>query len=221
VIEVWGAVQGSSRPDRRQCRSRVPLRNLIRCVERTRAGLGDRKQGRTEEGGSAYDAALKEFKKTGAGLRRHTILACSPASIAPQLTAEPQPGHERARLRCRRLKCASRGGYRAPSHHCARCDEERLGSGAICNMGRQAKQVLGVASQTVTRFGRLRVRGRINRSQVPSRFQLTDIFSPIRLNGRFCQVNAVVMALAKESGDDSLVRERCIGVASGPKSIGL
>ena len=26
-------------------------------------------QGRTEEGGSAYDAALKEFKKTGAGLR--------------------------------------------------------------------------------------------------------------------------------------------------------
>jgi hypothetical protein len=66
-------------------------------------------------------------------------------------------------------------------------------------MGRQAKQVLGVASQTVTRFGRLRVRGRINRSQVPSRFQLTDIFSPIRLNGRFCQVNAVVMALAKEA----------------------
>src|SRR5262249_3386093 len=26
-------------------------------------------QGRTEEGGSAYDAALKEFNKTGAGLR--------------------------------------------------------------------------------------------------------------------------------------------------------
>jgi hypothetical protein len=30
------------------------------------------------------------------------------------------------------------------------------------------------------------------------------------------QVNAVVMTLAK--GGDSLVRERCIGVASGPKS---
>jgi hypothetical protein len=42
----------------------------------------------------------------------------------------------------------------------------------LANMGRQANEVLGVASQTVTRSGRLRVRGGINRSQVPSRFQL-------------------------------------------------
>src|SRR5262245_61892243 len=53
----------------------------------------------------------------------------------------------------------------------------------LANMGRQANEVLGVASQTVTRSGRLRVRGGINRSQVPSRFQLADIFSPIPLNG--------------------------------------
>jgi hypothetical protein len=68
-------------------------------------------------------------------------------------------------------------------------DETNSGSdrAQLANKGRQAKEVLGVASQTVTRFGRLRVRGGINRSQVPSRFQLADIFSPIRLNGRFCQ----------------------------------
>jgi hypothetical protein len=44
-------------------------------------------------------------------------------------------------------------------------DETNSGSdrAQLANKGRQAKEVLGVASQTVTRFGRLRVRGGINR----------------------------------------------------------
>jgi hypothetical protein len=87
------------------------------------------------------------------------------------------------------------------AHDVTNCGSDRAGGG----QGGTRR----VASQTVTR------------SQVPSRFQLADIFSPIRLNGRFCQVNAVVMTLTKKSGGDSLVRERCTGVASGPKSIGV